>query len=73
MSRPSTPSQPALQSQQPVPPGPDVSGPAGRPQVRAITAGLAVTVLVSIAIIVLTVLGWSHLAIFDRVTNLGAA
>src|SRR6516165_4830497 len=73
MSRPSAPSQPALRSQSPVPPQPDISGPAGRRQVRAITAGLAVTVLVSIAIIVLTVLGWSHLAISDRVTNLGAA
>ena len=72
MSGTSAPSQPALRSQPPGSPRPDISGPAGRPQAGAITAGLAVTVL-SIVIIALTMLGWSHLAISDRVTNLGAA
>jgi signal transduction histidine kinase len=73
MGRPSALSQPALQSQAPVPPQPDISGPAGRRPGRAITAGLAVTVLVSVAGIVLTLVGWSHLSISDGVGNLGAA
>ena len=73
MSRPSAPSRPALRSQQPVLPGPDISGPAGHRQVRAITTGLVGTVLASVAGIVLIILGWSHLAISDAISQLGSA
>jgi signal transduction histidine kinase len=69
---PSVPSQPALQSQPPVPPQPGITGPAGRPPVRAITSGLAVTVLVSLAGLVLTVLEWSSLATSDQASSVGA-
>ena len=40
---------------------------------RAITVAWVATVLVSLAGIVLTVLGWSHLATSDRVSNLGGS
>ncbi|HEY2263507.1 MAG TPA: sensor histidine kinase [Streptosporangiaceae bacterium] len=40
---------------------------------RAVTAGLAATVLVALAGAALTVLGWSHLATSDAVGNVGAA
>jgi signal transduction histidine kinase len=40
---------------------------------RAVTAGLAATVLVALAGAALTVLGWGHLATSDAVGNVGAA
>jgi signal transduction histidine kinase len=72
MSHPSTPFQPAIQSRPPAPPQPDISGPARRPPVRATTAGLAVTVLVSLAGLALTVLAWSSLATSDQASSVGA-
>ena len=54
----------------PARPGP---GMKASPLARAVTAALAATVLVALAGLVLTGLGWSHLATSDAIGSVGAA
>ena len=56
----------------PQPPELQATGPGRRPPARAVTAALAVTVLVALAGLVLTGLEWSSLATSDAICSVGA-